>query len=148
MNRVLNLSVFFKDGKSKGLICHSKEWLDCVSKLTQEQKLELKIFLLCASKGVKYVGGKKTYKNKHGYSFRYVNVTPEGGNKQTILVPEFPGFDEFMCQLHIGTVDLSFDEITEYAEKLKMSYDSEESKEQDSVEIVKSTNKITKADKA
>lgn len=149
MKRVLNLTVFFKDRTSNGKICYSKEWLDCISKLTPEKLLELRIFLLCASEGVKYSGGKKTYTNpRTNQKVRYVNVMPEDGIRQTIIVPEFPGFDQFMCQLHIGTVDLSLDEITDYAKELKALAENEESKEQDSIEIVKSTNKITKADKA
>lgn len=138
---------FFKDGISKGLICYSKEWLDVISKLSQHQILELKIFLLSVSEGVKIEGGKRTYTTKNGYSFRYVDVTPEGGSKKTINVPEFPGFDEFICQIHVKTVDLSFDEITKYAEKLKASAEMEETKEELEIEIVKSKSKTIKVDK-
>lgn len=145
----LNLSNFFKDGESKGLICYSKEWLDFISKLDQEKFIDLKIFLLCTTNDIKNSGGKKTYTTrKTGDKIRYVDIIPNYGVKRTLKVPEFPGFDEFICQMHIGAVDLSLDEITEYAQKLKLSAEREESQEKQIAEIVKTVNKNTKADKA
>lgn len=149
MNRVLNISTFFKDAHSKGIICYSKEWLDFINKLDSAQLLELKIFFLCVTNKIKYKGGKKGYTLPQTQAkIRYVRVFPQDGIEQLLLVPNFPGFDEFMCQIHIGTVELSLDEITEFAKKLEAEAESDyeeiDSQVNINAKVVKNTSKEEK----
>lgn len=120
INKGINLTNFFKDEPHNGKICFSKQWLEFIETLSPEKLLELRIFFMCASEGVPYTGGKKSYtKRTSGQKVRYFNVTPDSGVKQTVIVPEFPGFDEFICQMHLGKIEISLEEITEHAQKLE-----------------------------
>lgn len=144
-NQGINLINFFKDTPHNGKICYSKQWLEFIEALSPEKLLELRIFFMCASEGVPYTGGKKSYtKRTSGQKVRYFNVTPDSGLKQTLIVPEFPGFDEFICQMHIGKIEISLEEVTEHAQKLKAKAENEESQKEEAFVKVNQANKKPK----
>lgn len=145
INKGISLTNFFKDEPHFGKICYSKQWLEFIETLSPEKLLELRIFFMCASEGVPYTGGKKSYtKRTSGQKVRYFNVTPDSGVKQTLIVPEFPGFDEFICQMHIGKIEISLEEITDHARKLKAKAENEESQKEEAFEKVNQANKKAK----